>query len=40
VIHELKHRDRSAIKASVTTEKGKGSVKNIFNRMRTWFDEL
>jgi hypothetical protein len=20
--------------------KGKGSVKNIFNRMKTWFDEL
>ncbi len=40
VIHELKHRDRSAITATVTPEKGKGSVKNIFNRMRTWFDEL
>jgi len=40
VIHELKHRDRSAITATVTPEKGKGSVKNIFNRMKTWFDEL
>lgn len=40
VIHELKHRDRSAFTATVTPEKGKGSVKNIFNRMRTWFDEL
>jgi cell division protein FtsA len=40
VMHEFKHRDRSAITASVTPEKGKGSVKNIFNRMKTWFDEL
>lgn len=40
VMHEFKHRDRSAITASVTPEKGKGSVKNILNRMRTWFDEL
>ena len=40
VIHELKHRDRSNIAATVTTEKGKGSVNSIFNRMKTWFDEL
>jgi cell division protein FtsA len=40
VVHELKHRDRSAITSSVRNGKGKGSVKNIFNRMRTWFDEL
>jgi len=38
VIHELKHRDRSAITATVTS--GKGSVKNIFIRMKAWFDEL
>lgn len=40
VIHELKHRDRSAITASMRNGKGKGSMKNIFNRMKTWFDEL
>ncbi|HEX9614656.1 MAG TPA: cell division protein FtsA, partial [Bacteroidota bacterium] len=40
VIHELKHRDRSAITLTMRNGKGKGSVKNIFNRMRTWFDEL
>ena len=40
VMHELKHRDRSTITASMTSEKGKGSVKSIFNRMKTWFDEL
>ena len=40
VIHELKHRDRSAITAAMSDGKGKGSVKNIFNRMKTWFDEL
>ncbi|MBI4418211.1 MAG: hypothetical protein HY563_05505 [Ignavibacteriales bacterium] len=40
VIHELKHRDRSAITAAVGNGRGKGSMKNILNRMRTWFDEL
>jgi cell division protein FtsA len=40
VIHELKHRDRSNITSTVTPEKGRGSIKNIFNRMKTWFDEL
>ncbi len=40
VMHEVRHRDRSAITAAVTPEKGKGSVKSIFNRMKTWFDEL
>jgi cell division protein FtsA len=40
VMHELKHRDRSAITVNMTNGKGKGSVKNIFNRMKTWFDEL
>jgi cell division protein FtsA len=40
VIHELKHRDRSAITASMGGAKGKGSLKNIFDRMRHWFDEL
>jgi hypothetical protein len=39
-MHELKHRDRSAITVNMTNGKGKGSVKNIFNRMKTWFDEL
>jgi len=40
VMHELKHRDRSAITVNISNGKGKGSVKNIFNRMKTWFDEL
>jgi cell division protein FtsA len=40
VIHEFKHRDRSSITSSVAPERGKGSVKNIFNRMKMWFDEL
>jgi cell division protein FtsA len=40
VIHELKHRDRSAITVPSSNGKGKGSVKSIFNRMKTWFDEL
>jgi len=40
VIHELKHRDRSAITTTMHNGKGRGSVKNIFNRMKTWFDEL
>jgi cell division protein FtsA len=40
VMHELKHRDRSAITVNMSNGKGKGSVKNIFNRMKTWFDEL
>lgn len=40
VMHELKHRDRSAITVNMSDGKGKGSVKNIFNRMKTWFDEL
>lgn len=40
VIHELKHRDRSAITASMSNGKGKGSLKNIFERMKLWFDEL
>lgn len=40
VIHELKHRDRSAITASMSNGKGKGSMKNIFERMKLWFDEL
>jgi cell division protein FtsA len=40
VIHEFKHRDRSSMTSSVAPERGKGSVKNIFNRMKTWFDEL
>lgn len=40
VIHEFKHRDRSSLTSSVAPERGKGSVKNIFNRMKTWFDEL
>ena len=40
VIHEFKHRDRSSNTSSVAPERGKGSVKNIFNRMKTWFDEL
>jgi len=40
VIHELKHRDRSAITASMHGAKGKGSLKNIFDRMKLWFDEL
>ncbi len=40
VMHELKHRDRSNIAVAIPEGKGKGSVKNIFNRMKTWFDEL
>lgn len=40
VIHELKHRDRSVITASMHGGKGKGSLKNIFDRMKLWFDEL
>ena len=40
VIHELRHRDRSAITAAMYNGKGKGSMKNIFNRMKMWFDEL
>ena len=40
VIHELKHRDLSAITASMHGGKGKGSLKNIFDRMKLWFDEL
>ena len=40
VIHELKHRGHSAITKTMQNGKGKGSVKNIFNRMKTWFDEL
>jgi len=40
VIHELKHRDRSAITASMGATKGRGSLKNIFDRMKLWFDEL
>jgi cell division protein FtsA len=40
VIHEFKHRDRSSMTSSVAPERGRGSVKNIFNRMKTWFDEL
>lgn len=40
VIHELKHRDRSVITASMRGGKGKGSLKNIFDRMKLWFDEL
>ncbi len=40
VIHELKHRDRSAITSAMSNGRGKGSLKNILNRMRTWFDEL
>jgi len=40
VIHELKHRDRSAITATMGGAKGKGSLKNIFDRMKQWFDEL
>ena len=40
VIHEIKHRDRSTITASMSNGKGKGSLKNIFERMKLWFDEL
>jgi cell division protein FtsA len=40
VMHELRHRDRSAITAAMYNGKGKGSLKNIFNRMKLWFDEL
>ncbi len=40
VIHELKHRDRSAITSSMSNGKGRGSLKNIFERMKLWFDEL
>lgn len=40
VMHELRHRDRSTIAAGLPEGKGKGSVKTIFNRMKTWFDEL
>jgi cell division protein FtsA len=40
VIHELRHRDRSAITSSMSNGRGKGSLKNILNRMKTWFDEL
>lgn len=40
VIHELRHRGRSAITASMKNGKGKGSLKNIFERMKLWFDEL
>lgn len=40
VIHELKHRGHSAITKTMQNGKGKGSVNNIFNRMKTWFDEL
>lgn len=40
VIHELRHRDRSAITSGFSNGKGKGSLKNILNRMKTWFDEL
>ena len=40
VIHELKHRDRSTITASMGGAKGKGSLKSIFDRMKLWFDEL
>jgi cell division protein FtsA len=40
VLHELKHRDRSAITPSMYNGKGKGSFKNVFARMKMWFDEL
>jgi cell division protein FtsA len=36
VMHELKHRDRSAVKAVIQDGKGK----TIFQRMKAWFDEL
>lgn len=36
VLHELKHRDRSTITAAMRNGKGK----SIFERMKTWFDEL
>jgi len=40
VLHELKHRDRSNITAAMQNGRGKGSFKNIFERMKRWFDEL
>ncbi|MGB2868723.1 MAG: cell division protein FtsA [Bacteroidota bacterium] len=36
VMHELRHRDRSTITAAIKDGKGK----SIFERMKTWFDEL
>jgi cell division protein FtsA len=36
VMHELKHRDRSAVKAVIQNGKGK----TIFQRMKLWFDDL
>lgn len=36
VIHELKYRDRSAVKAVIQNGKGK----TIFQRMKSWFEEL
>ncbi|MFH0988714.1 MAG: cell division protein FtsA [bacterium] len=40
VMHELRHKERSSITSAMPESKGRGSVKSIFNRMRTWFDEL
>ncbi len=40
VVHELRHRDRSAIKPESFNGKGGGSIKNIMKRMKEWFDEL
>jgi cell division protein FtsA len=36
VMHELKHRDKSSFTAAIKDGKGK----SIFQRMKTWFDEL
>jgi cell division protein FtsA len=36
VMHELKHRDRSGVKAVIQNGKGK----TIFQKMKSWFDEL
>jgi hypothetical protein len=35
-MHELKHRDRSGVKAVIQNGKGK----TIFQKMKSWFDEL
>ena len=36
VMHELKHRDRSGVTAVIQDGKGK----TIFQKMKSWFDEL
>ncbi len=40
VLHELKHRDQSTLAATLRKKKGKGSFKNIWERFKSYFDEL